>query len=38
MGVISLIAVSGMVLTYLRSRKTNGRPERNDSPPKPGVL
>ena len=38
MGVISLIAVSGMVLTYLRSRKTNGRPERNDTPPQPGVL
>jgi hypothetical protein len=38
MGVISIIAVSGMVLTYLRSRKTNGRPERDDSPPKPGIL
>lgn len=37
MGVISLIAVSGMVLTYLRSRKTNGRSERNDPPPQPGV-
>lgn len=35
MGVISLIAVSGMVLTYLRSRKTNGRSERDDSPPRP---
>lgn len=38
MGVISIIAVSGMVLTYLRSRKTNGRSERDDSPPEPGVL
>lgn len=38
MGVISIIAVSGMVLTYLRSRKTNGRPERDDSPTEPGVL
>jgi hypothetical protein len=38
MGVISLIAVSGMVLTYLRSRKTNGRSERNDTPPRPTTI
>jgi hypothetical protein len=37
-GVVGTVAVSGFVLTYLRSMKTNGRSERNDPPPQPGVL
>lgn len=38
MGVISIITVSGILLTFLRSKKTNVRSERNDPPPKPGVF
>jgi hypothetical protein len=37
LSVFSLIAVSGFVLTYLRTKK-NGKPERNDQPPEPRVL
>jgi TM2 domain-containing membrane protein YozV len=37
LGTLGIIAVSGMVLTYLRS-KQNGPPSKDDSPPEPGVL
>jgi len=36
-GTIGLVAVSGFVLTYLRSKK-NVSPPKNDSPPEPGIL
>jgi len=37
MGTLALIAVSGFILTYRRSRQ-NERPRKDDSPPEPGVL
>jgi len=37
MGTLLLIAVSGFILTYRRSRQ-NERPRKDDSPPEPGVL
>ena len=37
LGTIGIIAVSGMVLSFLRSRQ-NERPRKDDSPPEPGVL
>lgn len=37
LGTIGLIAVSGMVLSFLRS-KQNERPRKDDAPPEPGVL
>jgi hypothetical protein len=36
-GTLGLIAVSGFILTYRRSRQ-NGQPRKDDSPPEPGVL
>jgi hypothetical protein len=36
-GTIGLIAVSGMVVSFLRSRQ-NGSPRKDDAPPEPGVL
>jgi len=37
MGTLALIAVSGFILTYRRSRQ-NEQPRKDDSPPEPGVL
>ena len=37
MGTLAIIAVSGFILTYRRSRQ-NERPRKDDSPPEPGVL
>ena len=37
MGTLLLIAVSGFILTYRRSRQ-NERPQKDDRPPEPGVL
>ena len=37
MGTLALIAVSGFILTYRRSRQ-NERPRKDDRPPEPGVL
>ena len=37
LGTIGLIAVSGIALSFLRSRQ-NERPRKDDSPPEPGVL
>ena len=40
MGTLGLIVVSGLVLTYRRSRYSNGtgKQSKNDEPPKPGVF
>ena len=37
MGTLAIIAVSGLILTYRRSRQ-NVKPRKDDSPPEPGVL
>ena len=37
MGTLAIIAVSGFILTYRRSRQ-NEQPRKDDSPPEPGVL
>lgn len=37
LGTIGLIAVSGLALSFLRT-KQNERPRKDDAPPKPGVL
>ena len=37
LGTIGIIAVSGLALSFLRSRQ-NERPRKDDSPPEPGVL
>jgi hypothetical protein len=37
MGTIAIIAVSGLIITYRRSRQ-NEQPRKNDSPPEPGIL
>ena len=37
LGTIGIIAVSGIALSFLRSRQ-NERPRKDDSPPEPGVL
>jgi hypothetical protein len=37
MGTLAIIAVSGFIVTYRRS-KQNGQPRKDDAPPKPGVL
>jgi hypothetical protein len=37
-GTIGLIAVSGFVLTYLRSNKNANTPRQDDAPPEPRVL
>ena len=36
-GTLGLIAVSGFIVTYLRSKK-NVSPRKDDSPPEPGIL
>jgi hypothetical protein len=36
-GTIAIIAVSGLIVTYRRSKK-NGKPRKDDSPPEPRIL
>jgi hypothetical protein len=36
-GTIAIIAVSGLIITYRRSRQ-NEQPRKDDAPPEPGVL
>ena len=36
-GTIAVIAVSGLIITYRRSRQ-NEQPRKDDAPPEPGVL
>lgn len=36
-GTLGIVVVSGLILTYRRSRQ-NGKPRKDDSPPEPGVL
>ena len=36
-GTIVIVAVSGLIVTYRRSKK-NGKPRKDDSPPEPRIL
>jgi hypothetical protein len=38
LGTILLVAVSGFIATYLRSKKDVTRKQRDDSPPEPGIF